>query len=190
VTTFGKNILEKFAATLLSVALCFSPAAAQDRQSTGEEGDAKRILEELKRLSDDAIERDAARDKENERKVQFQKQSTKELYALGLRDLATLVEGPPGVAEKTRVWVAQADLARLPGLETIVHVKGPVTCGRIGCNIVILGNVGGTEKIILETIGETIESPRRDRIIINQGTEYQIKWRFNGVRFVARKNRR
>ncbi len=187
---FKNPFLKLGVALILSAGICLSPVMAQNGQTTGEQSDLARILEELKRLSDEANEREVSRDNENQRSIEFQKLPAKHLPALGLRDLSILVEGPPGVAEKTRVWVAQADVSRLPGLETIVQVKGPMTCGRIGCNIIILGKVGGVDKIILETMGETIESSRTDRVRINQGTGKVIEWRFNGSRFAARSRRR
>ncbi len=185
-----KNPVSKFVvAFVLSVGICLSPTLAQDGQSTGDQNDLARMLEELKRLSDEANERNAARDRDTQRTIEFQELTAKHLPALGLRKLSNLIEGPPGVAAKTRVWVAKADLTRLPGLETIVQVKSPVTCGRIGCSIVILGTVGGTEKIILETVGETIEFQRTDRIRIHQGTGEFINGRFNGRRIVIRSPR-
>ena len=186
-----KTLILKLVSTFVfALGIGISPAMAQDGQTTGNQNDLARILEELKRLSDEANERASSRDNENQRTIEFQALTSKHLPALGLRDLSTLIEGPPGVAEKTRVWVAKADVSRLPGLETIVQVKSPVTCGRIGCNITVLGTVGGTDKIILETMGETIESQRTDRVRIVQGTGKVIEWRFNGARFATRSRRR
>ena len=42
------------------------------------------------------------------------------------------------VAAETKVWVATADVASAPGVETFYHLKGPLTCGRIGCDLIVV----------------------------------------------------
>lgn len=117
--------------------------------------------------------------------IVFRSGSSKTLAALGLRQLsAELAEAPKGVAEKTKVFVASADVASLPGPEAVAFVKGPVNCGSLGCTLVIVGLKGGTKVTLLDTLGVTIDSPAMDKIIVNKGTDYEVVWTFNGEQFV------
>jgi hypothetical protein len=109
--------------------------------------------------------------------------SMDDLRAAGLATLAERVGRVEGVADETKVWVARGDVARAPGVETIYHVKGPLTCGRIGCDIAVVSAAGG---LLLETVGETVDVPEPDTLVINEGTPSEVVWVFDGARFVTR----
>ena len=94
------------------------------------------------------------------------------------------IESVAGVAEQTKVWVATADIASAPGIETLYHLKGPLTCGRIGCDLLV---VSGSKAVLLETIGEGVSSPAIDTLVINQGTGSAVTWEFDGARFRERR---
>lgn len=101
-----------------------------------------------------------------------------------LTALVAKIEEVEGVADETKVWVATADVASAPGVETFYHIKGPLTCGRIGCDLIV---VSASKAILLETIGEGVSSPNIDTLIINQGTGSAVTWVFDGSRFAERR---
>ncbi len=94
------------------------------------------------------------------------------------------IESVAGIAAETKVWVATADVASAPGVETFYHLKGPLTCGRIGCDLIL---VSASKAILLETIAEGVSSPQIDTLIINQGTDAAVTWVFNGSEFQERR---
>ena len=101
-----------------------------------------------------------------------------------LSKLVEKIESVTGVAEETKVWVATANVASTPGSETLFHVKGPLTCGSVGCELIVVGDWGGTQKILLETVGERVDAPEIDTLIVNQDTVSEVVWKFNGEKFV------
>jgi len=118
------------------------------------------------------------------REIRFSRGSANDLYAARMARTMTRIEKAPGAAKQTKIWVAYADLSSLPGLEKIIHVKNPVTCGSIGCELIIMGDIDGKQTILLRTIGETITSLAPDKLVINQGSKYEITWAFDGARFI------
>ena len=94
------------------------------------------------------------------------------------------IESVAGVAAETKVWVATADVASAPGVETFYHLKGPLTCGRIGCDLIL---VSASKAVLLETIAEGVSSPQIDTLIVNQGTDAAVTWVFNGSEFEERR---
>lgn len=93
------------------------------------------------------------------------------------------IESVAGVAAETKVWVATADVASAPGVERFYHLKGPLTCGRIGCDLIL---VSASKAVLLETIAEGVSSPQIDTLIVNQGTDAAVTWVFNGSEFEER----
>lgn len=98
--------------------------------------------------------------------------------------LSAPLEKIESVAAETKVWVAAADVASAPGVETFYHLKGPLTCGRIGCDLIV---VSASKAVLLETIAEGVSSPQIDTLIVNQGTDTSVTWVFNGSKFEARR---
>ncbi len=94
------------------------------------------------------------------------------------------IESVAGVAVETKVWVATADVASASGVETFYHLKGPLTCGRIGCDLIL---VSASKAVLLETIAEGVSSPQIDTLIVNQGTDAAVTWVFNGSEFEERR---
>ncbi|MCA8889552.1 MAG: hypothetical protein KDA46_12020, partial [Parvularculaceae bacterium] len=97
------------------------------------------------------------------------------------------IDSIPDVAERTKVWTARADVASAPGVETFYHVKGPVTCGRVGCDLVVLGDVGGARALLLDTVAEDVSSPQADTLVVNAGTPAEVTWVFDGAAFVEQR---
>lgn len=98
--------------------------------------------------------------------------------------LSAPLEKIESVAAETKVWVAAADVASAPGVETFYHLKGPLTCGRIGCDLIV---VSASKAVLLETIAEGVSSPQIDTLIVNQGTDTVVTWVFNGSKFEERR---
>lgn len=101
-----------------------------------------------------------------------------------LAAIVAKIEEVEGVAGDTKIWVATADVASAPGAETFYHVKGPLTCGRIGCDLVV---VSASKAVLLETVGEGISAPQIDTLVINQGTGMSVTWVFNGSEYEQRR---
>jgi len=116
--------------------------------------------------------------------LDFSLGSVDDLRNLRAAPLLEKIDSVPGVAEKTKVWVASADVASAPGDETFYHIKGPLTCGRIGCDLIVAGASGS---ILLETVGEDISSPAMNTLIINQGSGTAVTWVFDGAEFVEKR---
>lgn len=118
--------------------------------------------------------------------INFTRGDLDDLRAEQFSGLTEKVERVADVADATKVWIATADIASAPGEETIYHVKGPLTCGTAGCELIIAGQSGGERTIFLETIAETISAPQRDTVVINAGTGAEAVWAFDGGKFVER----
>lgn len=115
--------------------------------------------------------------------IDFSRGGVDDLRNLQLTDLLSKIEGVPGVADETKVWIASADVASAPGSETLYHIKGPLTCGSVGCDLIV---AGGSNQILLETVGESVDAPEIDTLVINQGTSSEVVWEFNGDRFIKK----
>ncbi|MCB2114424.1 MAG: hypothetical protein R3C42_05840 [Parvularculaceae bacterium] len=115
--------------------------------------------------------------------LDFSLGSLADLRGLGAASMLDKIDAVEGVAEKTKVWVATADVASAPGDETFYHVKGPLTCGRIGCDLIVSSASGD---VLLETVGEGISSPAMDVLVINKGVGASVTWVFDGAHFVEK----
>lgn len=118
--------------------------------------------------------------------LNFSLGSIEDLRDHQLTDVISKIENVPGVDEQTKVWIAMSDVASAPGVETLLHIKGPLTCGRAGCELVVRGVHGGVQSTFLETVGESIDAPQMDTLIINHGTEFEVTWVFDGEKFVRK----
>ncbi len=176
-------ILSAFA---MVAGFALSPAAsAQQREQSSPPRNSKEgISEIIKGISEAADKReDNARDRE----IRFSRGSAKDLYAARMDQTMARIERSTGAEDQTKVWIAHADVASLPGLETIVHVKNPVSCGSLGCELVIMGEIDGKKTVLLRTICETITSLAQDKLVMNQGSKYEMTWVFDGAKFIQRK---
>ena len=116
--------------------------------------------------------------------LEFSIGSIDDLRTDQLAAIVAKIEEVEGVAGDTKVWVATADVASAPGAETFYHVKGPITCGRIGCDLVV---VSASKAVLLETVGEGVAAPQIDTLVINQGTGISVTWVFNGSEYEQRR---
>jgi len=112
--------------------------------------------------------------------LEFSRGGVQDLQDARLTALAEKLASVPGVPEQTKVWIATADVASAPGVETIYHVKGPLTCGSHGCELVV---VSEAQNILLETAGDSIEAPEMDTLVVNPGSGSETIWTFNGDTF-------
>ena len=109
----------------------------------------------------------------------FFAQGTSSLRSTGDQRLMRMFERAPEAAARTTVWIAKADICDLPGDETMMHIEGPLTCGSAGCQMVVMGEVGGRQKIIARMVGETVSVPQRERLVMNEGTKSETTYRFD-----------
>lgn len=170
-------------AVSIAAAGLFASAAAAQTQSATRLPQADQAAQDLTRGQLALAYQD--RDSIAKNGIVFRTGDTKMLVELGMREIAARVEKAPGdAAKKTTIFVASADVASLPGPEAVAFVKGPVTCGRLGCKLVIVGLIDGKKVTLLETLGETVDAPSLDKLIVNKGTEFEVTWTFDGERFV------
>jgi hypothetical protein len=118
--------------------------------------------------------------------VDFSLGSIDDLRREQLSSLVDELQSVGDVADKTKVWVATADVARAPGVETFYHIKGPLNCGRMGCDLFVIGDAGGSRRVLLETVGEAVSSPQMDTLVINEGTASAVTWVYDGAEFVRK----
>jgi len=85
----------------------------------------------------------------------------------------------PGAMRHTKVWMARADVCGLPGDEILMQIRSPLTCGTLGCEMIVLSDAGGSPRVIMRTVGDTIDSPVIDGIVINRGSKNQRAWRYD-----------
>lgn len=105
--------------------------------------------------------------------------SGKDLYAMRLLKTASRLERAPGAMKNTKIWMARADICSPPGDEILMQIRGPLTCGSLGCEMVILSEASGAPRVLLHTIGDTIDSPATDEVTINQGSSRQRDWKYD-----------
>ena len=85
----------------------------------------------------------------------------------------------PATRRHTKVWMARADVCGLPGDEILMQIRSPLTCGTLGCEMIVLSDAGGSPRVIMRTVGDTIDSPVLDGIVINRGSRNQRAWRYD-----------
>ena len=84
----------------------------------------------------------------------------------------------PGAMKRTKVWMARADVCNLPGDEILMQIRGPLTCGSLGCEMAVLSDADGAPRVLLRTVGDTIDAPVIDGLVINRGAKNQRAWRY------------
>jgi len=157
-------------------------AAIESRETpppTAGDGDPGRIV--IAEAASDSDERTPAAAPAS---LDFSIGSIDDLRRAQLSPVIDKIESVEGVAEETKVWVAEADVASAPGAETFYHVKGPLTCGRIGCELIVISASGS---VLLETIGEDVSAPAIDTLVVNQGSGTAVVWVFDGAEFVEKR---
>ncbi len=93
------------------------------------------------------------------------------------REASRLLKAP-GAMRRTKVWMARADVCNLPGDEILMQIRGPLTCGSLGCEMVVLSDADGAPRVLLRTVGDTIDAPVIDGLVINRGAKNQRAWRY------------
>ncbi len=172
-------------------ALVQEPAAASDAETAPAEAAPPAEREAAREIALAQNEAppadDAPRAAAEPASLDFTIGSIADLRGEPVSSLMEKIDSLPDVADRTKVWVASADVCSAPGVETFYHVKGPVTCGRIGCDLVVIGEVGGARKVLLETVGEDVSSPQANTLVINAGGPAAVTWVFDGATFVEQR---
>ncbi|MCB2114425.1 MAG: hypothetical protein R3C42_05845 [Parvularculaceae bacterium] len=97
----------------------------------------------------------------------------------------------PGALRHTKVWTARADVCSTPGEEILMQIRSPLTCGSLGCEMLVLSDAGGgAPRVIMRTVGDSIDSPVIDGLIINRGSKNQRAWRYDAAGDFRQINRR
>ena len=107
----------------------------------------------------------------------------KSLYDMRLEKTALRLARTPGAMRATKIWTARADVCDLPGDEILMQIRSPLTCGSLGCELLVLSDAGGAPRVVLQAIGDTIDSPARDKIVINQGVRRERTFDYVGDSF-------
>jgi hypothetical protein len=88
----------------------------------------------------------------------------------------------PGVRSRAKIWTARADVCDLPGDEILVQIRSPLTCGSLGCEMMVASDAGGAPRVLMRTIGNSIDAPSSDAITINAGAKTERSWRYENAR--------
>lgn len=123
------------------------------------------------------------------RRVAWSTGSEKDLYNLRLLEVASRLARTPGVMRNTKIWTARADVCGLAGDEILIQIRSPLTCGSLGCEIMVLSEAGGRPEVLLRTIGDTIDAPAMNELTINQGSNRQRSWKYGQDRFQQTRKR-
>ncbi len=113
------------------------------------------------------------------RSVVWSDASLQDLAKLRLENAAATLSRTPGALRHTKVLVARADVCSEAGEETLVQIRSPLTCGSLGCQMMILSETGAAPRVLMQTIGDTIDAPALDEIVINSGDVRQRVWRYD-----------
>ncbi|MBT8472237.1 MAG: hypothetical protein HKN14_13975 [Marinicaulis sp.] len=115
-------------------------------------------------------------------RVYWSDASTKELFDMRLEKTARQILRLPDAMRTTKILTARADICSTPGEETIMQIRSPLTCGTLGCQMVVLSEASGSPRVIMRTIGDTLDAPAIDQIVINRGSKRQRSWNYSNQR--------
>jgi len=113
------------------------------------------------------------------RRVSWSDATIEDLTRLRLGKTALSLSRAPGALPHTKVWIARADVCSETGEETLVQVRSPLTCGTLGCQMMIVTEAGGAPRVLMQTVGDTIDAPAMDEIVINGGAPRERVWRYD-----------
>lgn len=105
------------------------------------------------------------------------------LYEMRLLKTAREIESIPGAMRNTKVWMARADICSTPGDEILMQIRSPLTCGTLGCEMVVLSDAVGPPRVLMRTIGDSIDAPAMDQLTINSGSTRQRSWKYDRGQF-------
>lgn len=109
--------------------------------------------------------------------------SEKDLYDMRLVSEMRRLARVPGALKNTKVWTTRADVSALAGEEILIQIRSPLTCGSLGCEMIVLSEASGSPQVLLRTIGDTIDAPRMDELVVNRGSNRERAWRLRSNRF-------
>lgn len=121
------------------------------------------------------------------KRVPWSAGSGADLYNMRLVKMARRLEQTPGAMKNTKIWIARADICALAGDEILMQIRSPLTCGSLGCELVVLSEANGGPQVLMRTIGDTIDAPAMNEIVINQGSNRQRSWKYDRGRFKQKK---
>lgn len=170
--TVRSNFAKLVACAIVFGAAGFAPAHAQtgaqeDPASFTADGSAVRPVGSEGRL----------------RRMNWVRASERDLYALRLDQTARQLSSAPGAMERSDIWMARADVCATAGDEVLMQIRSPLTCGTLGCVMMVITESGGAPRVLLRTVGDTLDSPVTDEIIVNRGSSQQRIWRYARGRF-------
>lgn len=118
------------------------------------------------------------------RNVYWSVASDEQLYQMQLLKTARELATTPGAMQRTRVWMARADICGAEGEEILMQIRSPLTCGTLGCEMVVLTEAGGGgPRVLMRTIGNSIDAADLDELTINEGTKLERRWSYARGRF-------
>ena len=176
------NALSEFAKLrflLLALSVCALTAISTSASSAQKSRDKN----EAAALQDQAFMNRAVGAKGRLKRVYWTTGSESDLYEMRLEKQARRLANVTGAMRNTRIWIARADVCGLAGDETLVQIRSPLTCGSLGCELVVLSETTGSPRVLLRTIGNSIDAPAMDELVINQDSNRERAWRYGGGRF-------
>lgn len=160
---FAAAGLFSLAASALAPALAQVPTSANDAAPSQEKVVAARAVGAKSAL----------------RGVAWSDATIEDLTRLRLENAALTLSRTPGALRHSKIWIARADVCSETGEETLVQIRSPLTCGSLGCQMMILTEAGGAPRIMMQTVGDTIDAPALDEIVINSGDKRERIWRYD-----------
>ena len=109
--------------------------------------------------------------------------SEKDLLDMRLMKETGRLKRAPEAMKNTRIWIARADVSELAGEEILMQIRSPLTCGSLGCELLVISEATGNPIVLLHTIGDTIDAPAMDELVINKGSTRQRAWKYSRARF-------
>lgn len=121
------------------------------------------------------------------RRVPWTNATGADLYNMRMVKMARRLEQTPGAMKNTKIWIARADICSLAGDEILMQIRSPLTCGSLGCEMVILSEASGGPQVLMRTIGDTIDAPGMNQVVVNQGTDRQRSWNYDEGRYLQKR---
>ena len=109
--------------------------------------------------------------------------SERDLFDMRLMKETRRLARAPDAMKNTRVWIARADVSELPGEEILMQIRSPLTCGSLGCELLVISEATGDPRVLLRTIGDTIDAPAMDELVVNKGSSRQRSWKYSREQF-------
>ncbi len=107
----------------------------------------------------------------------------KDLRDMRLSSTTRRLARAPAARKHTKVWIARADVCGSADEEILMQIRSPLTCGSLGCEMVVLSEASGEPKVLLRTIGATIDVDATDEIVVDRDSNRRRNWKYRSGRF-------